>query len=134
MCDKNDRAVASGTVSIGEESQDSTTTAPEKRGSADKNSVPKSQSLRSQGSDNNTAVRDLVRRIRLEERKERNRASARRSNLRNKLKLEGVRRELKTSKEKVNTLRSKWMALNEENLRLRKSSVTEANQIEDVAL
>lgn len=127
--------VVRGVVSIGEEPQNPPIGVSEKRISASKKPATKSQEWRSVDSDNYTInVRDLVRRIKLEERKERNWASARRSNLRCKLKLADVKRELKTSKEKVDALRSKWMALNRENLRLRNSLVTKASQIEDVTL
>lgn len=103
--------------------------AMEKTPSADKEQTVELGYAPSPSSDAQRGVRDLVRQIRVEERRERNRESARRSNLRAKLKLEGMKKELQSSRDRVDELRSKWMELNDENLRLQKSVALRASQI-----
>eukprot|EP00177_Eucheuma_denticulatum_P004155 GFKZ01007545.1.p1 GENE.GFKZ01007545.1~~GFKZ01007545.1.p1 ORF type:complete len:480 (+),score=37.27 GFKZ01007545.1:113-1552(+) len=63
----------------------------------------------------------LARRKLLSDRRERNRASAQRSNLRRKMLLQNLEVEITKCKEKVSELREKEMILRKENLELRKS-------------
>lgn len=63
----------------------------------------------------------LARRKLLADRRERNRASAQRSNLRRKMVLQNLQGEITKFKEKLSELREKEMLLRKENLELRKS-------------
>ncbi|KAI0567779.1 Basic-leucine zipper [Gracilaria domingensis] len=70
----------------------------------------------SPGSRDNDSV---IRRLKAELRREKNRAAAQRSNMRKKALNDTLKHNLKTVREKVDLLRSKEMLLREENLRLR---------------
>ncbi|CAN8066827.1 unnamed protein product [Agarophyton chilense] len=63
--------------------------------------------------------KDVIRKLKVDLRREKNRAAAQRSNMRKKALNDSLKLSLKTEREKVDLLRSKEMLLREENLRLR---------------
>lgn len=66
-------------------------------------------------------VREIMQKMKAEERKIRNRESAHRSNLKKKKKREEIRVELDEAQDKVHELREKEIGLRQENLRLRRA-------------
>ncbi|PXF47038.1 hypothetical protein BWQ96_03228 [Gracilariopsis chorda] len=64
-------------------------------------------------------VKDQIRKLKAELRREKNRAAAQRSNMRKKALNDSLKSSLKTTHEKLDILRSKEMLLREENIRLR---------------
>lgn len=66
-----------------------------------------------------TGEKDAMRRLKGELRKERNRASAQRSNMRKKATLDALKQNIKSTHEKADLLRSKELQLRKENLRLK---------------
>eukprot|EP00178_Gracilaria_changii_P025475 TRINITY_DN78482_c0_g1_i1.p1 TRINITY_DN78482_c0_g1~~TRINITY_DN78482_c0_g1_i1.p1 ORF type:complete len:527 (+),score=57.52 TRINITY_DN78482_c0_g1_i1:369-1949(+) len=66
-----------------------------------------------------SSEKDMIRRLKAELRREKNRAAAQRSNMKKKALNDSLKHNLKAAREKIDLLRSKEMLLREENLRLR---------------
>lgn len=93
---------------------------PSKNGGS-KNSVGEAgTSSNGANSTNDNSDKELVKKLMAELRRERNRASAQRSNLRKKADQDAKKLEIKSNREKGVLLRSREKALREENVRLRK--------------
>ena len=80
----------------------------------------KTRQMSSSASSNEATEREIVKKLRAELRKERNRASAQRSNLRKKAEYDSKKMEIRNNKEKTELLRAKEMKLREENTALRR--------------